>query len=104
MVGIVDATKQLKYGKTRTEALLYFLSTALIISAVILVVDVFLPGTEFLISGRTFYISHDFYEANKFGFLIFGTMIGSLLSSIVIHWHRRSVKKRLAVAAKIGRR
>lgn len=104
MVGMASAVKQLKLGKTRTEALLYFLSGALIIAAVILIIDVFLPGTEFLIGGRTFYISHDFYRANFFGFLMFGTMLGSFLSSIVIHLHRRSVKKRLIVASKIGRR
>ena len=103
MSGIGNAVKNVKYGQTRTEGCLYFMMTALLIGVIAVVLEMVLPGQEFTLGEYTFFISHDFYLRNMMWFITFSSMLGMGISFIVIHWHRRSVNKRLSTAHKIGR-
>lgn len=102
MVGITDARKQLKYGQSRTEGCLYFMMTALIIGVMAFLFEMLLPGQEFTFGDFTFYISREFYLSNILWFMTFASMIGLFLSTIIIHIHRRTVKKRIALIQKLG--
>jgi hypothetical protein len=96
MPGFTDAAKKAKKGQSCTEGLLYFLATSMMISALILLFDFFIPGTEFVLpGGGTWYISHEFYRANVFTFNTIAIMLGLLISSAVIWFHKRSVQNRI---------
>lgn len=96
-----STVKRTGQGQSCTEGLMYFVLTALLISAFILVFEIAIPGREFLIPGvGTFFISYDFYRVNSYYFNTFAAMLGLLISAVIIRFHKRSVEKRVLKFAK----
>ena len=96
-----SAVKKTKQGQSCTEGLMYFVMTALLISAFILIFEIVIPGREFFIPGAgTFFISYDFYRINAYYFNTFASMLGLMLAMIIIGFHKRSVEKRILKFAK----
>jgi len=80
---------------------MYFVLTALLISAFILIFEIVIPGREFFLPGAgTFFISYDFYRVNSYYFNTFASMLGLFASMIIISFHKRSVEKRILKFAK----
>jgi hypothetical protein len=91
-----SALKRTTQGQSCTEGILYFVMTALLISAFILIFELLIPGNEFYLPGvGTFYVSYDFYRTNAYYFNTFASMIGLLIAGMVIRIHKRSVQKRI---------
>ena len=90
------ALKKSKQGQSLTEGIMYFMMMALLISALILIFEIVIPGREF----GPFFISYDFYRVNSFYFNTFASMIGLGMSFILIRLHKRSVEKRIMSFAK----
>ena len=95
-----SAVKKTKQGQSCTEGLMYFVLTALLISAFILIFEIVIPGREFHLAGETFFISYDFYRVNSYYFNTFASMLGLLMAMIIIGLHKRSVQKRILKFAK----
>jgi len=94
-----SAAGRAKQGQACTEGIMYFVMSALMIAAWILIFGLVFPGNEFMIPGvGSFYISQEFYIANVYWFNTFASMIGLGISGIFIRIHRRSLNKRLKVA------
>lgn len=96
-----SAVKKTKQGQSCTEGLMYFVMTALLISAFILIFEIVIPGREFYLPGAgTFFISYDFYRINAYYFNTFASMLGLVIAMILIRLHKRSVQKRILKFAK----
>ena len=96
-----SAAKRTTKGQSCTEGILYFVATAMLISVFVLLFGLFIPGTEFVLpGGQTFYVSYDFYKANEYWFNTIASMLGLLVSAMIIFIHKRSVEKRILKYAK----
>lgn len=96
-----SAVRKTGQGQSCTEGLMYFIMTALLISAFILVFEIVIPGREFYFPGLgTFFISYDFYRVNAYYFNVFASMIALLIAGTIIRLHKRSVEKRIIRYAK----
>jgi hypothetical protein len=90
------AVMSAKSGSSCTESCLYFMFTAIMIAVFLIMFELVIPGYEIEFFGKTLYISTDFYNANKFWFNTFASMLGMAISLMVISWHKHTVKKRIA--------
>jgi hypothetical protein len=95
-----SAAKKTAKGQSCTEGILYFVATAMLISVFVLIFGLFIPGTEFNVLDRTFYVSYEFYKANEYWFNTIASLLGLAVSSAVIFIHKRSVEKRILRYAK----
>lgn len=96
-----SAVKRTEKGQSCTEGILYFVATAMLISVFVLIFGLLIPGTEFYLPGGiTFYVSYEFYKANEYWFNTIASMLGLLVSTIVIFAHKKSVEKRILKYAK----
>ena len=98
MSHMVKATKSVKQGETCTEGLLYAVFTVFLFSTFALIFELLLPGNEFTLGDKTFYISREFYQANRYWFNAFAAMIGLVIATLIIRWHKRTVRKRISQA------
>jgi len=90
-----SAVKKTGKGQSCTEGILYFVATAMLISVFVLAFGLFIPGTEFNLLDRSFYVSYEFYKANEYWFNTIASLFGLAVSSMVIFIHKRSVEKRI---------
>ena len=91
-----SALGKTRQGQSCTEGILYFVMTALLISAFILIFEIAIPGHEFNIPGSgKFFISYDFYRVNAYYFNVFASLLALLVASVIIRFHKRSVEKRI---------
>ena len=94
-----SAAKRTKQGQACTDGIMYFVMSALMIAAWVLIFGMVFPGNEFVIPGLgPFYISQEFYLANVYWFNTFASMIGLGLSGLFIRIHRRSLNNRIKIA------
>ena len=97
----LDAAKKSKQGQSCTEGMLYFMLTALLIAAFIMLFEIVIPGNELSIPGvGDFYISYEFYRTNAYYFNTFASMLGLLIAAMMIRLHKRSVNTRILKYAK----
>lgn len=93
-----SAAKRTKQGQACTEGIMYFMMSALLIAAWILIFGMVFPGNEFMIPGvGSFYISQEFYIANIYWFNTFASMIGLGISGVFIRLHQMSLNKRFKI-------
>jgi len=91
-----SAARKTRQGQSCTEGFMYFIMTALLIAAFIMLFEILIPGNEFYIPGvGTYFVSFEFYRMNAYYFNTFASMIGLLIAAMVIRFHKRSVNKRI---------